>query len=86
MAGIPECPNCGKAAPVAMQFERPLVEWHFTEHGKLTGMSDENTDADPVCFYCDYCCLQRLDLQVIENVYGEWELLPAEAEEVSDEN
>jgi hypothetical protein len=81
MAVLPQCPNCGSAASVVMQFERPLVEWNFTEQGKLIGITDENSDVDPVRFYCEECCLQRLDLQVIENVYGEWELLPAETEE-----
>jgi hypothetical protein len=78
MADIPECPNCGSMAAVVMQFERPLVEWNFNERGKLVGISDVNSANDIAKFYCDCCDLQRLDLQVIENVYGEWELLPAD--------
>jgi hypothetical protein len=81
MAELPKCPNCGSSASVVMQFERPLVEWTFTEQGKLVGISDVNSANDVASFYCECCDLQRLDLQVIENVYGEWELLPAETEE-----
>jgi hypothetical protein len=77
MADLPKCSNCGEQASVVMQFERPLVEWNFTEQGMLIGISDVNSANDSARFYCDSCCLQRLDLQVIENIYGEWEVLPA---------
>jgi hypothetical protein len=84
MADIPQCPNCGSTASVVMQFEKPLVEWNFTEQGAYIGMSQENTQYDPTRFYCDECSRERLDLQVSLNEYGEWELLPADAREDED--